>query len=134
MQAAILDPTPLLARRVATLLPRFSYRYASEVQLHEALATVLTDAGIPHQREVVAGPRDRFDFLVEPGLVLEVKVRGSLAEALGQCNRYAARPDVAAVLLVTSRPWSAPSDAHHSNGWSLHGKPVHLVRIRGASF
>jgi hypothetical protein len=130
VQAQPVEVNPMLARRVAALLPRFSYRHANEVQLHDAIAAVLAEAGIPFQREVVAGPRERFDFLVPPGIVLEVKVDGSLAAALGQCDRYASRADVTTVLLVSARPWRAP----RGGGWQLRGKSVRLVNVRGAAF
>lgn len=118
-----------LAARIAALLPRFSYRHGSEIQLHEGIEGVLLGAGIEFQREVVAGPADRFDFLCPPGVVIECKVKGSMPEALRQIDRYAARPDVAAVVLVTTRFWGGGGVPAQ-----LHGKPVHTVKVKGAAF
>jgi hypothetical protein len=120
----------MILRRVIETLPRFAYRFADEVALHEALAGVLTSAGITFEREVVAGPRDRFDFLVAPGIVVEAKIKGSLSKALAQVGRYAARDDVAAVVLVTTRFWGAEKTGMQT----IHGKPVHIVKLQGASF
>lgn len=66
-----------LARTVAG----FNYRYGSEVQLHEALAEVLTLAGYAFEREYVLDAKNRADFWLD-GLVIEVKVDGALSEAL----------------------------------------------------
>ncbi|MBY0238617.1 MAG: hypothetical protein K2X55_04820 [Burkholderiaceae bacterium] len=117
-------------RRVVETLPRFAYRFADEVNLHEGMATVLEDHGIAYQREVVAGLRDRFDFLVEGGIVIEAKIKGSLSKALDQVKRYAARADVTAVVLVTTRFWGASQP----QALQLHGKPVHVIKLQGASF
>lgn len=120
----------MILRSVAETLPRFSYRFANEVALHEGMAQVLTEAGIEFQREVVAGPKDRFDFLVEPGIVIEAKIKGSLSQALTQIARYAARSDVAAVVLVTTRFWGGAGTKVDQ----LHGKPVRIIKLTGASF
>ena len=120
----------MLLRRLVETLPRFAYRFGNEAELQAGIAQVLTAQAIGHEREHVAGPQDRFDFLVPPGIVIEAKVQGSLAKALPQIKRYAARDDVAAVVLVTTRFWgrAAPQLG------DLHGKPVRIVHLRGASF
>jgi hypothetical protein len=61
----------LILRRLAVTLPAFQYRFADEIMLHNGIATVLDEGSIRYQREFVAGPRDRFDFLVEPGIVID---------------------------------------------------------------
>lgn len=122
----------MLLRRVVELLPRFAYRFTNEIALHDGMAEVLTGAGIAFEREHVAGPKDRFDFLLPPGLVIEAKVKGSFSEALRQVDRYAARDDVLAVALVTSRFWGR-TPALRQNA-ELHSKPFRMVCLRGASF
>lgn len=116
-------------QRVVEELPRFAYRFSSEVDLHRGIADVLQRAGLEFRREVVAGPRDRFDFLVQPGVVIEAKVKGSLSQALAQVNRYAARDDVKAVVLVATRFWAGGAE-----DTELHGKPVRFVKLRGRAF
>lgn len=122
---------PMLLRRLMETLPRFCYRFGNEIELHRGIAEVLTGAGIAFEREVVAGPRDRFDFLCPGGIVIEAKVKGSMAPALAQCARYLARHDVSAVLLVTTRHWGADTAAKYT---STSSKSVHMLKIKGASF
>lgn len=119
----------LILRSIVETLPRFSYNFASETVLHEGIAKVLTEAGIGFEREFVAGPKDRFDFLVPPGVVIEAKVQGSMSEPLSQVSRYAQRDDVSAVVLVTTRFWGRMKVPD-----KLHGKPFRLLQIRRASF
>ncbi|WP_426172411.1 hypothetical protein [Pseudoduganella sp. R-34] len=116
-------------KNIAQLLPRYAYRMADEKLFQDGLSEVLNLSGIAHQREYVAGPRDRFDFFVDGGIVLEAKVKGSLPAALNQIDRYAAREDVKAVVLVTTKYWGAASSVRQ-----LRGKPVYVVKVRGAAF
>lgn len=129
MQTAI--AAPMLVRSVTTILPRYAYRFSSEAELHKGIAQVLSGAGIAYQHEYVAGPQDRFDFLLDGGIVIEAKTKGSLAKALIQCNRYLQRPDVAAVVLVATRQW-----ATHEVDMAMagQGKRIHVVRLKGAAF
>jgi hypothetical protein len=124
-------PDALVLRRVLETLPRFTYRFTNEVELHKALALVLAGAGLEFEREHVAGPADRFDFLLPSGIVIEAKVKGSMTPALSQCARYLAREDVSAVVLVTTRYWAAGGREVFKN---TTGKPLHTVKVRGASF
>ena len=129
--SATLKADPMLLRRVMETLPRFTYRFSNEVELHLAMAAVLDGAGIEYQREVVAGPRDRFDFLLPSGIVIEAKVKGSLSPALIQCARYLARADVSVVLLVTTRFWGRSVGPQYV---TKAGKTVHTIQLKGASF
>jgi len=122
----------LLLRAVTTLLPRFTYRFGDEVALHKGMAQVMTEAGLEFEHERVAGPKDRFDFYLPPGIVIEAKVKGSLSPALAQCDRYAARDDVLAVVLVTTRQWGRTRALKHDA--ALHGKPFRILTLSGASF
>lgn len=118
-----------LLDRVVAELPRFAYRFTSEVELHRGIAQVLQQAGIAFRHEHVAGPRDRFDFLLPPGIVIEAKTKGSLAQALAQVNRYAAREDVQAVVLVAARFWG-----DRIADTVLHDKPIRVVKLKGRAF
>lgn len=111
-----------LALRIARLLPKFRYRFSRETELHEGLSRVLTDAGIDHVREFVAGPADRFDLLCGR-VVIEAKVKGSAAQALQQVGRYCACDDVDAVVLVSSKSWAIEPQL------TINGKPVYAVKI-----
>lgn len=127
---AVLQADAMVLRRIVTELPRYAYRYANEIELQSGIADVLTKSGITFEREVIAGPRDRFDFLVASGIVIEAKIKGSLSQALAQVDRYAARDDVTAVILVATRFWAFG----HGGASTLRGKPVRIVKLTGASF
>lgn len=126
-----MKPNPMLLRSVTTVLPRYSYRFGSEVELHKGIAQVLDGAGIGYQHEYVAGPQDRFDFLLDYGIVIEAKIKGSLGKALIQCSRYLQRPDVSAVVLVAARQWAA---YELDKAMTEAEKRIHIVRLKGAAF
>lgn len=113
-----------------SVISSYSYRFGSEVDLHKGISHALSAAGIRFEHEFVAGPFDRFDFLTESAVVLEVKINGSLSKALLQCKRYAQRDDVAAVILVTTQPWGQTPD----NNLMVHGKPLRIIKLRRSSF
>ena len=130
MNATAPATSALLLRYIVESLPRFAYRFANETALHDGIAEVLDAASISYYREFVAGPKDRFDFLVPPGIVIEAKIKGSLSPALAQISRYAARDDVSAVVLVATRQWALSGHLPAE----IHGKPIHMVKLTGASF
>lgn len=117
--------TRLTAKAIADSLRTGRFRFSSEAQLQESIAEVLTAAGIPFEREVRLSAHDRADFLC--GVVaIEVKIAGSLAALTRQVHRYAALPQVGAILVVTSR--------HRLAGLpdQLQGKPVLVVSLADA--
>lgn len=118
--------TVMRLRQVEGLLTTYAYRYGSEVQLHERMAQVLDAAGIPYEREKPLDAKNRADFWLD-GLVIEVKVDGSLDQALAQVGRYIALPDVAGVLLACTRHWAA---APMRNRPTFHGKPFAMAYLR----
>lgn len=117
-EEAVVDIPALL-----TTLRKCQFTVASERDLQEALAKVLTDSGIPFEREFVASRSDRFDFLLPGGVVIEVKTQGSKNECLRQIARYLERADVSAAIAVGTRHWLA------SMPESLCGKPVHSLYL-----
>lgn len=116
--------------RVVEALVRHHYRFSNEASLHDGIAQVLRGAGIEFTHEYVAGPRDRFDFLIPPGIVIEAKVKGSMSSAAHQVDRYAARDDVKAIVLATTRFWSGALAIKPL--W--RDKPMRSVRLKGAAF
>ncbi|WP_439444469.1 hypothetical protein ABWU93_11495 [Xanthomonas translucens pv. translucens] len=129
------EPVPLVTGKaseehmrlaaLARLLGGFRYRYGSEVQLHEAMASVLAGAGHAFEREYRLDDRNRVDFWLY-GLVIEVKVGGSLSEALHQADRYIHLPAVTGVLLASTARWGETRLAARP---TAHGKPLQLVRL-----
>ena len=81
------------------------YLFANEARLHELIAQVLADAGFEFTREHRIDANNRADFWLD-GIVIEVKVDGSLAAASRQCLRYAALPGVRGVLLASTCSWA----------------------------
>jgi hypothetical protein len=115
--------------RILNLLQLHAFQYANEVQLHESIAELFTLQEIAFEREVQDGA-NRFDFLIPPGLVVEVKVDGSLSEANRQIARYCECAEVQAVILATTKRWGPEPLIRQI----FKGKPVAAVRIRGRAF
>ncbi|MEN5285541.1 hypothetical protein ABE494_06280 [Stenotrophomonas lactitubi] len=116
----------LQLKGIGRLLAGFGYRYGSEVHLHEVLSTVLDKAGHAHVREYRLDASNRADFWLD-GLVIEVKVAGSLADALRQVGRYITLPQVRGVLLATTERWGErPLVARPA--WQ--GKPFNIIRLK----
>ncbi len=116
----------LQLKGIGRLLAGFGYRYGSEVQLHEVLASVLDKAGHAHVREHRLDACNRADFWLD-GLVIEVKVAGSLADALRQVGRYINLPQVRGVLLATTERWGDRSLVARP-AWQ--GKPFNIIRLK----
>jgi hypothetical protein len=112
------------ASEIAALFDGHAFTTTDEAELQRALAEVLDGAGVDHRREVRLTARDRIDFLA--GAVgIEVKVDGALAAVTRQLHRYALRPEVASLLLVTTRP------QHRGAPRELCGKPVTVALLHG---
>lgn len=112
-------------RQIEGLLAAYAYRYANEVQLHDRLSQVLGEGGITYERERVLDPKNRADFWID-GLVIEVKVDGTLTEALQQVGRYIELPEVVGVLLASTKAWARQPLIDRPK-W--HGKPFAMSYI-----
>tara|TARA_R110002051_G_C8380358_1_gene445046 strand:- start:66 stop:458 length:393 start_codon:yes stop_codon:yes gene_type:complete len=121
--------TALALRALRGALAAYSYRYGSEVQLHDRLGEVLTAAGVSYQREFVLDAKNRADFWID-GVVLEVKVDGSLPEALRQIGRYIGLDQVNGVLLASTKPWARTPLRVKPR---FDGKPFDMVYLRRQS-
>lgn len=119
------------ARRIAEIIAAYRYLASAEADLQNVLEQLLTAHGLALKREHIATARDRFDFLVDEGVVVEAKTQGSLPTALVQCDRYAALPVTRAIVLASSKGWARQANVH---GQSLRGKPLYVVYIRPAAF
>lgn len=125
--AAIRSAGPPSLAEVAAILRRRRFNYANEAQLQEGIALVLHEEGIAFRREASLGPGDRPDFLLDGGIVIEVKVGGGLPALTRQVHRYAQFPSVAAILVVTTKM------QHRGIGTdALAGKPVHVLHLVGS--
>lgn len=118
------DPHPPVAAEVIALLRHRAWAVTSEDELQQAVAQVLTEAGVAFEREHVLSSRDRVDFLIG-GVALELKVGGSAQDATRQLARYAQDAAVRELVLFTTCATVARQPE------SLGGKPIHVVRVWG---
>lgn len=79
------------------------YLVASERELGDAVEHALAEAGVEALRERALPGAGRADFYVPPGVVVELKVGGGLGALTRQIGRYAAHPEVGAVLVVSMK-------------------------------
>lgn len=105
------------------LLLSHTLRFGTELQLQNDVEEILTAAGIAFIREHrLAG--DRIDFLA--GRVgIECKVGGGPSAVPEQLLRYALRPELDALILVTSK------HTHRFRFQELNGKPFRVVWVAG---
>jgi hypothetical protein len=108
---------------VCALLRAHAFTVADEDELQAAVAALLAPLGA--RREVRVGPADRIDFVLPGGLGVEVKINGSLSALTRQVHRYAQRPAIAALIVVTTRHRLARLPD------TMHGKPVRVVTVGG---
>lgn len=114
-------PVDVLHRHLAG----YAFSFTNEKELQEGLADALRQAGHLFMREVRLAPGDLADFLVVPGVCIEVKIDGGLSALTRQIHRYAQREEVRAILVVSSR------SAHARLPVELNGKPVRSLVLRG---
>lgn len=120
--------------RLIEILNGYKIPFANEAKMQIAVEKILRNHGITHYREFAFTPKDRIDFLV--GDVVEVqgiagaigvecKVDGSKHSVARQLLRYAERPEIGSLLLITSRATHTfPSNV-------LLGKEFRVYRISG---
>jgi hypothetical protein len=112
--------------RIAVAITVNRYRYNQETRLHDAIEQVLAGAGIAAVREAVLTSAERIDFLA--GRVgIEVKIAGRAPDVLRQLRRYAASPDIDALVLVTTRA------RHRGMPREISGKPVRVAWLSGVT-
>ena len=121
---------PFVLNMLATELRRYAYTFASEKELHAGISTVLKQLGLMFEHEYVAGPKDRFDFRLDDGIVIEAKIDGSMRDAMEQITRYAKRDDVSAVVVVAVRSWARDVEPRIE----INGKPVLIVQLKRQAF
>lgn len=90
----------ILARRIATAISRARVNVSNEAAAHRAISAALTAAGINHLNEARLTPTERIDIL--SGTVgVEIKVGHRRRDIWRQLERYAALPEIAALVLAT---------------------------------
>lgn len=87
-----------------------------EFDLQQQIAAELRNAGIVFKREYRIGKRNRVDFMIDGGIVLEVKKgKPYIGNVWEQLKRYTAFPEVKAIILVVERNLDLPK--------TINGKP-----------
>lgn len=118
--------TALSAPEVLSLFQNVRFRFVSEVSLQDGIEQVLRRSGVPHIREEALSPADRPDFMIAENIALEIKTKGSIAQAIRQVHRYAQHETVHAIILMGTPHWlpSIPP--------IIGGKPVFIFRLTGS--
>lgn len=94
---------------------------AAEEELHAQAAQALGAAGIEAAHEVRLAPRCRIDFMAG-GIGIEIKKkRPERAKLIAQLARYAACPQVRALIVVAPRGVDLPR--------RISGKPVTMLAL-----
>ena len=94
---------------------------SNEKRAQDDIAAVLTQAGIPFEREVRLSPTDIVDFLSD-GLAIEVKLPGARKKAVyRQLCRYARHPPVTSLVLASSLSMGLPAQ--------IEGKDAYFVKL-----
>ena len=110
---------------LSNLLVRYGYRFSSEADLQARMAEVLQSHGHECIREYRLDARNRVDLWLD-GVVIEVKVDGSMSHALHQVDRYINHPQVHGVILAGTPRWAAESFTQRPV-WL--GKPFEMVKL-----
>jgi hypothetical protein len=117
------------AQEVAAVFSQYRLTFHTEAELQTVMAEILTDAKIPHEREVRVDARNRLDFLCEGGLAIETKLATNKGPASlrRQLQRYADLERVTAILVVSNGFISGIPDI-------LSWKPITFHFLTGSSF
>ncbi len=107
---------------LAALLRRGRFSLSTEAEAQADIEGFLTGHGISFEREFRLTKEDRLDFLVDGGIVIEVKMnRTSPAQIAAQVARYARHEKTEAVILVSNRALVLPP--------TIEGKPAFFVSM-----
>jgi|GEM_PF-1558930 len=115
---------PATLTQLVNLIAGYRFRFSCEASLQNSLDELFRANQISFEREVIIGPTDRLDFLIDGGIAVEVKINGSLPALTRQVFRYAKNDRVRCILIVTSRLRLA------SLSDDVNGKPVSTVYLQ----
>jgi len=112
------------ARRIATIIGRTRVNLTTEEAAHRAISAALTEAGVEHVNEARLTPSERIDILCGP-VGVEIKVGHDRRSIWRQLERYAALPEITALVLATGTAFPDLSEvggkplvvANLSRGW-----------------
>lgn len=112
---------------IVNLIKSWRYAFVDEEGLQDGIAKALEQAGLEFRKEYHLGDAGRIDFYL-PVLKLGIEVKsgksgGGPSKVLKQLIGYADHPDVAGLILVTTR-----ASSRNIPG-TLRGKPVQVAFI-----
>lgn len=113
----------ILPTDIVRLLQRCRFDLSTEKHLQEDIERTLREHGIAFEREKHLSPRDIPDFLIDGGIAVECKIRNKTKKIAiyHQLARYAAYPEVAAVVLASNVSMGLPAE--------IDGKPVYAASL-----
>lgn len=94
---------PTTVEQVIETLQSYKFTYSNEAELQRGIAQAFEGRKIPFHRECRLGSDLQIDFLVEGGIGIEAKIKGSPSDVARQLLSYANRPEVTCLVLVTGR-------------------------------
>lgn len=116
-----MEKAQLVFERLCRALRGHGLAPTTEAEFQQAVCRLLQKGGVGFAEQVIDG-RNRYDLvMVEGGVVLELKIKGTLARLIRQLDRYAKREDCQFLVVVTTRRQLLRLPA------SLHGKPVEAI-------
>lgn len=115
--------TNVKAAQVVRLLHRCRFDLSTEKHLQADMELALKEAGIQFERERRLSVHDIPDFLVAGGIAIECKMRNKARkmDVFKQISRYAAHPEVSAVVLASNMSIGLPAE--------INGKPVYFASL-----
>lgn len=107
--------------KVLRLVEGTPFLLSNEKEVQAELSRIFTENEIPHKREVVLGPGDIVDFMLEGGIAIEVKIKVPKRSAYRQCKRYCEHESVNALILASATATGFPEE--------INGKPCWVASL-----
>ena len=102
---------------IASLISKTPIVQSNEIAVQEKISELLSSHGVKHKREVVLGPGDRPDFMLEDGIVIEVKLKAGKRAIYRQCARYCEYDAVKGLILVSATAMGFPEEINGKSTW-----------------
>lgn len=118
----------LASQQLCTLLYNTRFSFSNERDVQNGVELLLVKNLQSYIREAILTSNDRIDFLLEPGLGIEIKVDGSLSSVTRQLWRYSKLESITELILVTTKlqHTQLPAD--------INGKPLSIVHLLNSMF
>ena len=104
---------------------QYKFNFFNEKDLQRGIDSVLNENKVVHDREYSLSDKDEIDFLIEGGIGVEVKIKGTLSALTRQLHRYAQNEKIKSLILITdkNRLSNLPDQ--------MNGKELRIVNIGG---